>query len=55
MKALKTSGRPARKPAKKPAATKGAGREGVRDLSVHATGTTIAQKADAALRKAAGT
>ena len=42
-------GRPARKPAKKPLA------KGVRDLSAHATGTTIAQKADAALRKTAST
>ena len=55
MAARKHAGRPARKPAKKPAATKGAGREGVRDLSAHATGTTIAEKADAALRKSAGT
>ena len=53
MKALKTSGRPARKPAKKPAA--GTGKNAVRDLSAHATGTTIAEKADQALRKSAGT
>ena len=52
MKALRTSGRPARQPAKKRPAAHAVGREGVKDLSVHATGTTIIEKA---IQASAGT